>query len=243
MDNTIDCACVIHGNYYSWQYVENLHHMLTANLSVPFRLHVFTEADRLVPDWAIHHALQPWPDISGPKKAWWYKMQLFDPAHGIKQLLYFDLDVIITKSLDWVMDLDRTHFWAIRDFIHLWRPHHTGINSSMMYWNCEKFQYLWTQFAAQTMQYNIRRYHGDQDWLNAHIQSGQGKCIASGVAKSWRWQLLDGGLDVDTKRYRTPGTGTMIDNDTCLIVFHGQPKPHEIQDPVIMQYWSQMIRH
>lgn len=72
------CACVIHGNLYDWIYVERLYNMLKANCSREIILHVFTESGRSVPAPYVKHELQEWPGIAGPKKSWWYKMQMFN---------------------------------------------------------------------------------------------------------------------------------------------------------------------
>jgi hypothetical protein len=49
----------------------------------------------------VKHILDDW-GISGPKRSWWYKMQLFNPAHFAGNLLYFDLDVVIANQLNWI---------------------------------------------------------------------------------------------------------------------------------------------
>jgi hypothetical protein len=30
----------------------------------------------------------------------------------------------------------------------------------------------------------------------------------------------------------------MVDNNTAIMIFHGKPKPHEIQDPIVDLYWK-----
>ena len=85
---SIDCACVIHDTLYSWDYVEKLHRGLQRNLSIPVRMHVYTEADREVPDTMIKHALEEWPDVRGPKRSWWYKIQLFDSRKTSRRYLH-----------------------------------------------------------------------------------------------------------------------------------------------------------
>lgn len=238
MTEPVDCACVIHGDQYSWQYVENLYHMLQNNLTRPVRMHVFTEPDRSVPDWAVHHALELWPGIDGRKKAWWYKLQLFDPGHGIPRVLYFDLDVVIVRNIDWILDLEPRGFWAIRDFLYMWRPSWTGLNSSMMYWDTAQHSYLWHKFKQQSLADITSRYSGDQNWISAHVDPTQLQYFDQHAIKSWRWQVLDGGIDPATKKYHAPGTGSAVDDSTAVMIFHGSPKPHEITDPTIAQLWS-----
>ena len=56
----IDCACVIHGSTYNWQYVERLYNMITRNIDRPVHMHVYTEHDRSVPPHMTKHILDDW---------------------------------------------------------------------------------------------------------------------------------------------------------------------------------------
>lgn len=236
--NLINCACVIHGDLYPWSYVENLHQMLRQNFSVPTKLHVFTERGRAVPDYMVKHNLVDWPGVAGKKRAWWYKMQMFNPEHYSGPMLYFDLDVVITGDLNWVLQLDPSKFWSIRDFRYLWRPKWQGINSSMMWWDTGKFEYIWQDFKSKNLNSIMSVYAGDQDYLTAMIDPKQLRFVDQDLVKSWRWQVKDGGMDMRTRVYRRPDAGSIIDPKTSVIVFHGTPKPHEIADPVIAKYWN-----
>ena len=233
----VDCACVIHGNVYSWKYVDTLYSMLSRNLSREIRMHVYTEEHRAVPPHMIKHVLTEWPGIQGSKKSWWYKMQLFNPEHHLGHLLYLDLDTVIVNNLDWITQLSQSHLWAIRDFKTLWRPKFQGINSSVMYWHTEKFAKIWTEFAEQDILKLCAKYHGDQDYLSAVLKPTQRRFFPEKSAQSWRWQALDGGMDPYKRTYNHPGLGTQIDPDTSLLIFHGQPKPDQVTDPVIKTHW------
>ena len=233
----IDCACVIHGDGYSWRYVDVLYSMLRRNLSREIRMHVYTEHDREVPPHMIKHVLTEWPGIRGSKKSWWYKMQLFDPAHHSGQLLYLDLDTVIVNSLDWITHLSPYHFWAIRDFKTLWKPKFQGINSSVMYWHTERFAKIWTEFAEQDIPRLCAKYHGDQDYLSAVFKPNQRRFFPEKQAQSWRWQALDGGMDPYKRLHRHPGMGTHFGPETSLLIFHGQPKPDQVSDPAIKNHW------
>jgi hypothetical protein len=57
------------------------------------------------------------------------------------------------------------------------------------------------------------------------------------AAQSWRWQCKDGGMNFKNRNYYTPGSGTRIDPRTSILVFHGQPKPAEIEDEVVKNFW------
>ena len=56
--------------------------------------------------------------------------------------------------------------------------------------------------------------------------------------KSWRWQCLDGGYNFAQKRHLAPNTGTTVSYPTSIMIFHGNPKPDKVVDPVITQHWK-----
>ncbi len=233
----LDCACVIHGDGYSWDYVDRLYNMLTRNLSCEVRLHVYTEEHRHVPAPMIKHVLENW-NIQGPRRSWWYKMQLFNPQHHAGPLLYFDLDLLIIKNIDWIAQLPLDTFWSVRDFKHLWRPTTYDVNSSIMWWDTTQYDWLWKHFRKENIAKILSQYHGDQNFINDHIPHHQRRCFDTARVKSWRWQCLDGGYDFAKKRYRKPQDGTRVDNHTDIVVFHGQPKPGDLQDPLVLEHWK-----
>jgi hypothetical protein len=233
----LNCACVIHGNLYDWQYVENLYAMLNRNLSYDVRLHVFTEPTRSVPSHVIKHSLQEWPGISGRKKAWWYKLQLFNRDLITGPVLYLDLDTVIIDNIDWLPQLDLKYFWAIRDFRYLWKPRWQGLNSSIMYWNQDQFHWIWDQFVQHGVSKITSKFHGDQDFLTAVIDHSDLQFFNESYIKSWRWQVKDGGINTNTREYLRPGAGAVIPNDTKFVIFHGSPKPHEVDDVLVKKNW------
>ena len=198
ISSTIDCACVIHGDAYSWIYVDRLYNMLKANLSHEIRLHVFTESKRSVPAPYIKHDLQEWPGVAGPRKSWWYKMQMFDSRHFAGRMLYFDLDTVITKNLDW----------------------------------------MWKDFETKNINATVKLHHGDQDYLNSVLPPEDLRFFDVNTIKSWRWQCKDGGYNMIKRQYNRPDIGTTVDPATAVMVFHGHPKPHQIQDSVVERYWT-----
>lgn len=233
----IDCACVIHGDGYSWQYVERLYSMLNRHITPGIRLHVYTEADRPVPEPMVKHTLTEWP-ITRPGRGWWYKMQLFNTAHHSGPLLYFDLDTVIVRNIDWIWQQPSTYFYAPRDFKYLWRSTHNGLNSSVMWWNTQNYQYVWESFIQQDLTKNMAKYHGDQDYISATIPQNQRRFLDIDQVLSWRWQCLDGGYNFEKKRHLTPGTGTHLTDSVSILVFHGKPKPDQVADQLIIDHWQ-----
>jgi hypothetical protein len=184
----------------------------------------------------VKHKLVDW-HISGPKQAWWYKMQLFNSEHYHGPLLYFDLDVVIVQNLDWIWQLPLDRFYAVRDFKHLWRPTNYDVNSSVMWWDTTKFDHVWQDFKLQPLKTVMERYRGDQDYISAAIPQTERQFFPINRIQSYRWQCLDGGYDFSRKKHHNPGTGTCLTDLTSVLVFHGQPKPAGIRDYVIEQNW------
>ena len=237
ISSPIDCACVIHGDGYSWDYVERLYSMLSRNLSRPVRMHVYTEEHREIPAPYIKHTLVNW-EISGPKRAWWYKMQLFNSEYHRGPLLYFDLDIVIVDNIDWIWKSNLDYFWAVRDFKYLWKPTNFDVNSSIMWWDTTTFDYIWQNFKVQELSQILKKYHGDQDYISDVLVTSKRRFFDIDRVKSWRWQCLDGGYNFAQKRHVLPNTGTTVLHPTSIMVFHGAPKPDTIADPVIVYHWQ-----
>lgn len=238
IQDPIDIACVIHSQGYDWLYVEKLYGQLIRYCHRPFRLHVYTESSRTVPDTMIKHNLVEWAGVSGPRRSWWYKMQLFNPINHQGPLLYLDLDVIITKPLDWIWQLDLTKFWAAQDFRRIFRPNRCEINSSVMYWDTRSYTWIWEEFQKNDLMQVIRKHSGDQDFLNSVFPPDRLCFFDIAKVQSYRWEIKDGGLEPRKRVYRAPNAGPKLGADTAIIVFHGRPKPHEIPDSLINRLWN-----
>lgn len=232
----LDCACVIHSDGYDWSYVTKLYNMLNRNISQGIRLHVYTEPDRPVPSPMIKHELDDW-GIGGKRQSWWYKMQLFDTAKFQGPLLYFDLDVVVLKNIDWISQLPLRWFWTVRDFRYLWRPHDYSINSSIMWWDNSRTQHVWHAFKSQKLTDIIKKYKGDQDFLTQFVTPESRRYFNTEAVCSWRWQCKDGGYDFKTRRYYLPNTGSNVSENTHVLIFHGDPKPEKVPDPLVLQHW------
>ena len=160
------------------------------------------------------HNLEP----MNVRKGWWYKMQMFNPKHYSGNLLYFDLDVVIVSNIDWIVQHDPKQFWTINDFSRLQRyPGWHSINSSVMWFNVNAMSYVWSQFESR----HTQEHRGDQDFLNAVVKQRQ--YLDEDKVLSWRWQA-----------HNKP-----LSNPASILVFHGQPKPHDLLDNVVVkQHWK-----
>jgi hypothetical protein len=211
--------------------------MLDRHLTPKVRLHVYTEAGRVVPAPYVKHELTDW-GIAGPRRAWWYKIQLFNSAHHAGPLLYFDLDTVVVDNIDWICQQPLRYFWAVRDFKYLWKPNSTGLNSSIMWWDTRNYDAIWQIFQTENFDSILREYRGDQDYITAKVRQVEQRFFDPRRIKSWRWQCLDGGYNFQTQKYLQPNIGTRIDTGTSVLIFHGAPKPSELTDDIILQYWK-----
>ena len=237
---TIDCACVIHSNGYDWIYVERLYNMLSRHLGGQnINFHVYTESHRQVPDYMIKHELEEWSKVSGPRRSWWYKMQLFNSEHHSGNLLYFDLDTVIVRDISWIVSNSTNKLWTIKDFKYLQSSNYVGMNSSIMWWNVDTFAWVWNNFKKLNIADTVKKYPlGDQEYIEQALGYNNIRFFDPKQVQSWRWQAHDGGMEFPSKKPRAPGTGTKINDDVSVLVFHGQPKPHQIRnDVVITQHW------
>jgi len=235
----VDCACVIHGAGYDFIYVNRLYNMLCRHLTRGVRLHVYTEPTRPVPAHMVRHDLTEWPGVTGRKRSWWYKMQLFNSEHFRGQLLYFDLDVVIVDNIDWMVKLSPAFFWTVKDFRSLWKPDVYNINSSVMYWDTTHYDSVWQNFNQRSERIRINHQHGgDQEYLNTVIPANRRRFLDENRVVSWRWTALDGGMNFKNRTYLKPGRGTILAPGNSVLVFHGDPKPHEVDDTVIKQHWK-----
>ena len=236
----IDCACLIHDTLYDWSYVDKLYRSLCRNLTPTVRMHVYTESTRFVPNNYIRHNIEEWDGVRGPKRSWWYKIQLFNTAHWERsntKMLYFDLDTVIVGNIDWLWQGDSNKFWAPRDFKYLMRSSRWAINSSVMWFDPSKYQYVYKQFDLKQIVNNPRcPWHGDQDYIYEKVKDDVAFYDTNRIV-SYRWQVQEGGYDFRYRKPIDPGSPSAVGGEVSVLVFHGKPNPHEVQDSLIAQHW------
>ena len=173
-------ACVLkEGGVYDASHVERLREMVAQALSISYR---FVCVD------------------DSPLPGWWAKISLFEPGRFQGRVLYLDLDVTVTGSLDDLASFPAP-FVAIRDFIN------PGLNSSVMAWDAEIADHIHAGFTPDIMD----RFHGDQGYITEQMPNAAkfplGWCI------SYRGSVQP--------RNRVPKSARVV-------VFHGRPNPWEV---------------
>lgn len=227
---------MIHDTKYDIEYVNKLYRALCRNLTPRVILHVFTESNRVIPDEYVKHDLVEWPGVRGPRKSWWYKIQIFDPNHYKGNLLYFDLDTVIVGNIDWIWKLPTNCFWAVKDFKYLFRKsRRVTINSSIMWFNTKKYHYILKDFQLGFTK--TGKFHGDQDYIDSKLPANELQYFDAQNVKSYKWEVKEGGYDFSRRKYTSPGEITWPPDSTSVLVFHGNPNPGDERHPLLDQHW------
>lgn len=220
----ITVACVWWGTAYPVKYVINLRNMVARHLTIPYEFVCISDRDdvpegvRKIPT-PVPNELCQGKDQGGHSKGWWAKVGLYKPDlfGDAKRVLYMDLDIVITGSLDKIVSVQEP-FCMIENF----GPNkgHAAHNSSVVVWTPnEKSNEIYTKFSPQV----VRELHGDQCW--------QWRVMRDDIhdyPKSW----------VVSYKYEKHPQWHHANKDTAITIFHGKPKPHEVRDPYIVNNWK-----
>ncbi len=139
---------------------------------------------------------------------WWGKMDLFPPR---ERTVYFDLDVVITGNIDFIFEYGGP-FCIWED------PWNGGYNGSVMSIAEGYGQKLRDAFLADPEK-AMREFRSDQEFIRYHAPHAD-TWPKSGKIKSYKADHLEDG----------PG-------DAAVVVFHGEPKPHEFTDGWVKEMW------
>lgn len=197
----ISVVCVYWGTKFPIEYVYNLQSMVKRNTTVPHEFVCFS--DRQIPN--IKTKI-----LEKGLDGWWNKLQMFNTKFGLnKDVVYFDLDTLITNNIDWLMEYD-TQFMGIEDLgsVNKHQPHLIGrFQSGVMKWNYPLGSSIWDIFLQN--RHIMGMIRGDGEFLNEFVPKERRELIQRvfpGKLKSYKYQVYNGGL-----------------GDTAIVCFHGRP--------------------
>lgn len=200
----LNVVCVKWGDRYPNAYVHRLRDAVARSIKQPHRFICFTDNAR---DLECETRQLP-IGLEG----WWNKVALFSPGAQLQgRTLYLDLDVVITGSLDELVN--REGSWIIKDW---WQP---CFNSSVMLWDGGTKQHLWHELTHA----DVVRLHGDQDWI---------------TERGGDWQTFPSELCVS---YKANNCQAGIPDGAIIVVFHGRPKPHEVNHEWVERLWGRNL--
>ena len=229
----VTVLCVRFGKKYGHDYVVRLRNMVSRHLTVPYEFVCLTDDPTPIDN--VRLIVQR---NAGYIRPWWHKVHMFDPTlelHG--RILYFDLDILIHANIDKLI-LNRTdEFLGIRDFNRKFHPTWNVLNSSAMSWDQGKHSDIWRLFHKDLS--SAQKLHGDQDWI-WKIAKDRIKFWPDEWLMSYKWELrerneltrINGTFQF--KNIRNP----RIPKECSVVVFHGDPKPQDIEDPFVIDNWK-----
>ena len=211
-------VCVNAGNYLGrgTDYVDILADMVARNISkeVSYKFICFTDTPG---DYDSEIDVRPLPfeGLDG----WWNKLALF--KDGIfpdgDRILYLDLDTVITSGLDEIIKYEG-EFAILRDF---YRP--DGLQSSVMIWRVGVAGKIWQSFQVNDFP---KIDGGDQAWIE--------RCAQLGIITPDILQDLYPHCFVSYKVHAKNN----IPKSAKMVVFHGQPRPHDVTDGWMPYVWK-----
>lgn len=232
--------CVKSGSKYGADYANRLHAMVRRNLGLPHSFHCLTDdANGLDP--AIKAAPLPGPDLGGCWNKLWLFSERIAPPHA--NILYLDLDVVLVGPID-----DLVTMRPNDDFVGQpdWnRPLFPQFNSSVMRMCAGAHREVLDRFLSELSAGRIvrreewdatlqsrdkvvywrgwRRFGGDQEWITAYLRPR---------LKVHRRAFPQGWI-ISYKRHGR----RKLPVGARAVVFHGSPKPHEVNDDYVREHW------
>ena len=233
----ISIVCLKHGKKYSADYVNILYNMIRRNITGDFNFYCITDnPSKLAP------AIQPIPVPDVPINGWWFKPYIFSaslPMTGT--VLYLDLDVIVSNNIDKIFSFEVDNLCVIKDFIRFVRPTWNRYNSSVIKFPAGTQDYIWQSFVNNFSHYT-RKYHGDQDFLLEVAHKKTTKFFPNDWIMSWKWEIRKS-KQLSLTMPKGSRKFTQIENieapdHCCIQVLHGDPNPHNCDDPFIIKHWK-----
>ena len=229
--------CLKHGTKYNAEYVNKLYNMTKRHCTVDYTFVCLTEdPTNLDPNILV----VPLPNNL---QGWWCKPYIYSNELGLNgTILYLDLDIVIASNIDHLFSYEPNSWCTIRDFTRKQRPAWKRYNSSVVRFNTGQLTNVWKLFKDNNKEIE-RKYHGDQDWLYYVTSSSNPAALyPDSWIQSWKWEIRQskdfkpggtrGNRVLRTVEHITPPT------ECCIAVFHGDPNPHNCDDPWVKENWK-----
>lgn len=208
----INVVSVRVGTKYGIEYVTKLHDGIARHLDEEQAHYCLTDDPDSLPD-GIEPILVN-PSLPG----WWAKVQLFDldtmPWRNGAEVLYMDLDVCVTGRLE-----ELPH-GIIRDW------HWPTYNSSVMRWRHGEHAAIWDRFTLDVIDRPTESLQGLLP--KGQVNGGDQEWISQVSA----WDTFPADMFVS---YRN--AVSWPPETAKAVIFHGDPKPHEVTEGWVPGVW------
>ena len=230
----ITVLCVRFGTRYGREYVERLRNMVRRNLTIPYEFVCLTDDKHPID--GVRTIYQPNANYT---KGWWHKVHMFDPSLPlVGRILYFDLDIVIHNNIDKLALLDPHKFLGILDFNRKFYANWKYLNSSVMAWTHGQETDIWEEFIKNKK--TAMALQGDQDWI-WKLAKDRLKFWPKEWIQSYKWEIR--GREQLTvvngkRKFREVDHSVEVNPDCSVTVFHGDPKPQDVQDKFVVDNWK-----
>ena len=219
----INILCVKHGSKYSADYVNKLYSMVSRNLKKPFEFYCYTEDPT-----NLRSEVQVIP-IESDLEKWWLKLDLLNIFTKDTNIL-FDLDVVIMNPLERLLSVKTRTLsilyaqWKEGYIIPADVGYATLYNSSIMKWEGDQGLEVYNYFKLNQDKI-LFKYKGiDRYMFNENVEVD---LLPTSIAYSY-WKGVRYKKDTTPEKKR-------LDYEVCIL--NHNPKPHELIDSWIHEYW------
>ncbi len=245
--------CYKWGTLYGPHYVNRLRAMVARNLAVPFDFHCITDdATGLAPEIQIH----PLPD-NGVEGIWRKLMTFQNDFLGLQGefVVSLDLDVVITGSLDFLLERPEIDFHIGRNWAR--KQNSARASGSVYRLKVGSHAFIWDRFYGDR-ENNVDRFHGktrligEQNWLDANIKDFDffppGKVVSFKRHCGARGHFILGPVG-EKLRWSTAAWGkATVPPGAAIVSFHGDPLPPDVSEtwhgrwrhaPFVREHWHE----
>jgi len=227
-------VCLKWGDKYSPHYVNVLYNMCKRHCTVPFNFICLTENN-----YGINQEITIKRLPSLPIQGWWYKTYVFSKDLELNgDVLFLDLDLVIYDNIDKLWDYEFGSFVIIRDFTRHQSPQWKRFNSSVFKFKANEHYWVWDDFLKNYKNV-VTKFHGDQDYLYS-ILNQNGVFWPDQWIRSYKWEMRNKNelTVINGKRNFNSIKQPTVLPDSCIAVFHGDPNPHIVKDPWVIENWK-----
>ncbi len=227
-------VCIKWGTRYGVDFLNRLASMIKRNTKRPTRLVCFTDNAVGADPWI---EIAPLPAINIPERvAWtpWRKLSLWQyPLHDLSgDVLFFDLDVVVTGSVDEFFDFEPGRFCVAKNWT---QPRSRVGNTSVYRFPVEKMRAIFNDFDRDP-EAILKRFRIEQQYISAVVDDmvfwPQAWCVSFKHSLMPPWPL----------NFVMP---PKLPAETKLVAFTGKPDPDEARDGIwpVKAAWKRLYKH
>ena len=239
-------VCIKWGEKFGVEYVNKLYNAVQRNLSLKHRFICLTDdAEGIVA--GVETFDIPRADL----KICWNKLALFDRGiHNIEgQILFLDLDVVIVKPIDDLFLFQpESKFVSIKEWVSVdyALPDMSPFNASAMRFDVGAYPFIVEEFYKERDVTLIEEIFFDE----AASKLGQSEKVTYNDLEGFPPRVFNG--DQEWEYYMLYKNNVKVDyypegwlasyrygfdSKARVIVFHGEPKPEQVSDEIVMRNW------